>query len=157
VRLQICHDGCGTWRVCGLSPKPVTDLPSLSASIDYARRECREAPATIELMIDGFYAVIHQEEGWPRQLLAPKAQPLWQAADEIDGGGHRFLRAIAPLAARRVRAWLCCHNAASMAWSASSRFIASRACATRLIAAPASGFAATKRSKSTFRSTNSRQ
>jgi hypothetical protein len=98
VRLQICHDGCGTWSVCGLSPKPATDLPSLSASIDYARRECREAPATIELMIDGFYAVIHQEEGWPRQLLAPKAEPLWQAADEIGGRGHRFCE--------RLRHWL---------------------------------------------------
>ena len=53
----------------GLSPLPVAHLPSLSASLDYARRECAAAPATIELLIDGFYAVIHQENGWPRWPL----------------------------------------------------------------------------------------
>lgn len=51
----------------GLSPLPVSHLPSLSASIDYAREECVGSRATIELMIDGFYAVIHQELGWPRR------------------------------------------------------------------------------------------
>jgi len=37
--------------------------------MDYARKECAEAPATIELIVDGFYAVIHQELGWSRQLV----------------------------------------------------------------------------------------
>jgi hypothetical protein len=60
--------------VHGLSPQPATHLPSLSASIDYARRQCAEAPATIELIVDGFYAVVHQEDGWPRQLVAPEAE-----------------------------------------------------------------------------------
>ena len=53
----------------GLSPPPVAHLPSLSASLDYARGECAAAPATIELLIDGFYAVIHQENGWPHWPL----------------------------------------------------------------------------------------
>jgi hypothetical protein len=39
-------------------------------SFDFARRGCDAAPATIELMVDGFYAVIHQEFGWPRRLVA---------------------------------------------------------------------------------------
>jgi hypothetical protein len=73
LQLKICSDDRGTWSVHGLSPLPVTQLPSLSASIDYARRECAAAPATIELFIDGLYAVVHQERGWPRRLLASEA------------------------------------------------------------------------------------
>jgi hypothetical protein len=70
LQLKICSDDHGTWSVHGLSPLPVEHLPSLSASIDYARKGCAAAPATIELFIDGFYAVVHQERGWPRRLLA---------------------------------------------------------------------------------------
>jgi hypothetical protein len=70
LQLKICSDSQGTWSVHGLSPLPVKHLPSLSASIDYARKECAAAPATIELFIDGLYAVVHQELGWPRRLLA---------------------------------------------------------------------------------------
>jgi hypothetical protein len=70
LQLKICSDDCGTWSVHGLPSQPVKHLPSLSASIDYARNECAAAPATIELLIDGFYAVVHQERGWPRRLIA---------------------------------------------------------------------------------------
>jgi hypothetical protein len=70
LQLKICSDSRGTWSVHGLSPLPVKHFPSLSASIDYARKECAAAPATIELFIDGLYAVVHQESGWPRWLLA---------------------------------------------------------------------------------------
>jgi hypothetical protein len=70
LQLKICSEDCGTWSVHGLSSRPVKHLPSLSASIDYARKECAAAPATIELFIDGLYAVEHQERGWPRRLLA---------------------------------------------------------------------------------------
>ena len=68
LQLKIRSDSRGTWSVHGLSPLPVKHLPSLSASIDYARKECAAAPATIELFIDGLYAVVHQERGWPRPL-----------------------------------------------------------------------------------------
>ena len=68
LRLKICRDRWGTWNVRGLSQHPLAQFPSLSASLDYARRECAAAPATIELEIDGFYAVVHQEDGWPRRL-----------------------------------------------------------------------------------------
>ena len=73
LHLQIFRDDGGSWSVHGLSTQPTTGLPSLSASIDHARRECQEEPATIELVVDGFYAVIHQEDGWPRQLIAAEA------------------------------------------------------------------------------------
>lgn len=68
--LQIVHDPSGGWDVHGLPGKPAAHLASLAASLDYARRECAAAPATIELMVDGFYAVIHQEPGWPRRVVA---------------------------------------------------------------------------------------
>jgi hypothetical protein len=63
LHLKIRRDAWGTWSLHGLSALPVADLPSLSATIDYARKECAAAPATIELLIGGFYAVIHQERG----------------------------------------------------------------------------------------------
>ena len=85
LHLQILRDGCGSWSVHGLSPQPATGLPSLSASIDHARRECGEAPATIELVVDGFYAVVHQEDGWPRQVVAPEAS-LPRGAPGNEGG-----------------------------------------------------------------------
>ena len=48
LSLKICRDVWGGWNVHGLAPLPVEHLPSLSASIDYARKECAAAPATIE-------------------------------------------------------------------------------------------------------------
>jgi hypothetical protein len=69
--LRIVHEPAGSWSVHGIANRPVAHLPSLAASLDYARRECAEAAATLELLIDGFYAVVHQEAGWPRQLLRP--------------------------------------------------------------------------------------
>src|SRR5271169_163512 len=70
--IKICRDVGGTWSVHGLSPVPVSDLPSLSASIDYARQACDAAPATIELYVDGMYIVAHQERGWPKALVTPE-------------------------------------------------------------------------------------
>jgi hypothetical protein len=72
LQLKICRDNWATWSVHGLSLVPVSDLPSLSASIDYAREACGAAPATIELVIDGMYIVLHQDRGWPRQIVAPE-------------------------------------------------------------------------------------
>jgi hypothetical protein len=70
LQIKIRRDVRGTWSVHGLSPVPVSDLPSLSASIDYARNACNAAPATIELYVDGMYIVAHQERGWPKALVA---------------------------------------------------------------------------------------
>jgi hypothetical protein len=69
LQIKICREVGGTWSVHGPSPVPVSDLPSLSASIDYARQACDAAPATIELYVDGMYIVAHQERGWPKALV----------------------------------------------------------------------------------------
>lgn len=93
LHLRICHDGSGSWSVHGLSSRPVQHLPSLPASIDYARRQCGEAPATIELIVDGFYAVVHQKDGWPRQLVTQEAE-MWRPLEEEyrAGGNHALMR-----------------------------------------------------------------
>jgi hypothetical protein len=70
LHIKIRRDVWRTWSVHGLSSVPVSDLPSLSASIDYARNACNAAPATIELYVDGMYIVAHQEAGWPKALVA---------------------------------------------------------------------------------------
>jgi hypothetical protein len=92
LHLQICCDHGGTWSVHGLSPQPTRNLPSLSAALDYACRQCGAAPATIELMIDGFYAVVHQEEGWPRQIVGPEAELPSEASAGSCGGRSSFSR-----------------------------------------------------------------
>ncbi|MBV8119622.1 MAG: hypothetical protein JO081_06770 [Alphaproteobacteria bacterium] len=74
LHLQIVRDNCGSWSVYGLSPQPAGQFPSLSATIDYARRQCSAAPATIEVTADGCCAIVHQQEGWPRRLVGPEAK-----------------------------------------------------------------------------------
>jgi hypothetical protein len=98
LHLQICCDGYGSWSIHGLSPQPVMWLPSLSASVEHARRQCGAVPATIELMIDGCYAVVHQESGWPRQFVKPEGEPSWPTAEITDTRGGRALT--------RLRHWL---------------------------------------------------
>jgi|ERR1700761_2702229 hypothetical protein len=98
LSLQICCDDYGSWSIHGLSPQPVRGLTSLSASLEHARRQCGAAPATIELMIDGCYAVVHQESGWPRQLVKPEGEPSWPTAEITDTRGGRALT--------RLRHWL---------------------------------------------------
>jgi hypothetical protein len=112
LQLKICRDVRGTWSVHGLSPVPVANLPSLSASIEYARKECAAAPATIELLIDGLYVVVHQESGWPRRLLAPEID---QPRPTV--GGAEISRL--PLS-RRFLAWL---RTATIAMPTTARLI----------------------------------
>jgi hypothetical protein len=84
LRIKMCRDVGGTWSVHGLSPVPVSDFPSLSASIDYARQACDAAPATIELYVDGMYIVAHQERGWPKALVSSaiaRSRPVPAAPD----------------------------------------------------------------------------
>jgi hypothetical protein len=89
LSLQIVHDPAGSWSVHGLVNRPVARLASLTASLEYARRECAAAPATIEFMIDGFYAVVHQQHGWPRQVVFPEFDAARPAVEEI-GNKRRF-------------------------------------------------------------------
>jgi hypothetical protein len=93
LHLKICRDVWGTWSVHGLLPIPVSRLPSLSASIDYAREQCAAAPATIELLVDGCYMVVHQQRGWPRRLLAPEARS--DLAGSEPGGTPMMTRLLA--------------------------------------------------------------
>lgn len=102
LNLQIYHDASGNWSVHGLSAPPATHLPSLGASIDYARRQSRQAPATIELIIDGYYAVAHQEKGWPRQLLAPAVEPGSPSGEDCGAPGHRALTRLRHWFGRRL-------------------------------------------------------
>jgi hypothetical protein len=84
--IKIRRNDWGTWSVHGLSSVPVSDLPSLSASIDYAREQCNAAPATIELYVDGMYIVAHQEAGWPKALVASETGRCRPVPTEPDRG-----------------------------------------------------------------------
>jgi hypothetical protein len=87
LNLKICRERSGTWSLDGL-PAPVFGLPSLSATIDYARRECAAAPATIELIVDGVYMVVHQERGWPRRLLESETDRQAPLSDDSPPDGE---------------------------------------------------------------------
>jgi hypothetical protein len=142
--------------VHGLSPVPVSHLPNLSATLEYARKECAAAPATIELLVDGLYVVIHQERGWPRQLLASETErpPPAAAKADLNGlpiwirflawlrGPRRLLSDYKPAAFSKLAlAPTTSTDAASGVRSPPSWFAESSASATRLIAALASGLA----------------
>src|SRR5438309_9490441 len=73
LQIMICQEPCGTWSVHGPLGRSVYDIPSLSASIECARRACHTDPATIELYVDKMYIVAHQEKGWPKSLVASHA------------------------------------------------------------------------------------
>jgi hypothetical protein len=92
LQLRICRDVWGTWSVHGLSSVPVSHLSSLSASIDYARKACDAAPATLELIVDGMYMVVHQERGWPRSLFAREPRGTTSAAAGADLGSPPLIR-----------------------------------------------------------------
>jgi hypothetical protein len=81
--LQIVHEPAGDWTVRGLANRPAAHLPSLAASLDFARRECNAAPATIEFLIDGLYAVAHQADGWPQPLVAAQRGASREGQDRL--------------------------------------------------------------------------
>jgi hypothetical protein len=70
LHLKIRRGFCGTWSVHGLSPMPVSQLPSLSASVDYARRECAAASAVVEVIVDELRLTYFQDAGWPQRIVA---------------------------------------------------------------------------------------
>jgi hypothetical protein len=84
LQLKICRDVGGTWSVHGLSHVPVSHLPSLSASVDYAKRECAAAPAIFEVIVDGLCLRYFQDAGWQHRIVASAAAPrgtgLWSRA-----------------------------------------------------------------------------
>jgi hypothetical protein len=76
LHLQIVNDCSGGWSVYGLPGQAVAQLASLAASFEHARKECGEVAATIELIVEGTCAVIHQERGWPRHPVDPAGADL---------------------------------------------------------------------------------
>jgi hypothetical protein len=92
VSLRIVRERAGSWAVHGLANRSIAYLPSLAASVDYARRECAAAPATIELMIDGFYAVVHQRDGWPRELVSRENAAPRHTVEKPDRGDYSPFR-----------------------------------------------------------------
>jgi hypothetical protein len=66
LQLKICSDDCGTWSVHGLPSQPVKHLPSLSASIDYARNEMCGSPGDNRVV--------------DRRILRRRASGTWVAA-----------------------------------------------------------------------------
>jgi hypothetical protein len=86
----------GAYTAC--RPSRSEAFPAFRQALDHARRQCGAAPATIELMIEGRYAVVHQESGWPRQLVKPEGEPSWPTAEITDTRGGRALT--------RLRHWL---------------------------------------------------
>src|SRR5260370_8231881 len=103
LRIKICRDVGGNWNLQGPSPVPVSDLPSLSASIDYARQACNAAPATFELYVDGMYIVAHQERGWPKALVTSpigRGRPVPSVPDP--GKAALWSRLIASLTGPRL-------------------------------------------------------
>src|SRR5215469_925965 len=93
LRIKIYRDISGTWSVDGLAP--VSNLPSLSASFDYARKACDAAPATIELYVDGVYIVAHQERGWPKALVSGGTGQSHLVRERLTGTKRRHGRLIA--------------------------------------------------------------
>jgi hypothetical protein len=71
LHLQIHRDQVGTWSINGLPGQSVARFDDLSEVLEYAKRECAWAPATIEFFIDGVYVIVHQNEGWPQRLCRP--------------------------------------------------------------------------------------
>ena len=71
LRLQVRRDPDGSWLLSGLPQHPACRFQDLSEGLEFAKRECAAAPALIELYVDGFYAAVSQEGGWPHQLCRP--------------------------------------------------------------------------------------
>jgi hypothetical protein len=75
LQLKIYHDQNGGWLFRGLPQQPVCRFEDLAEGLECAKQECLSAPALIELYMDGLYAVIHQDRGWPHQLCRPQSRP----------------------------------------------------------------------------------
>jgi hypothetical protein len=92
LSLQIVHDPSGTWSLHGLPGRPVAHLASLADSIDYARQQCAATPATIELIVDGSYAVLHQERGWLRDPIPSDTGPPSPTQEDQSPAPQRGMR-----------------------------------------------------------------
>jgi hypothetical protein len=81
LRLQISHEQ-GTWLMTGLPTQAAVVFADLADCIDYAKQQCKSAPAVIELFSDGRYIVsVPQALGWPQQICrTPKRRAIAEPA-----------------------------------------------------------------------------
>jgi hypothetical protein len=62
------------WRVEPSQPQgPTGVFAELPDAVAFAKCSCSGAPATVELRMDGLYAVVHQERGWPKPICGKRA------------------------------------------------------------------------------------
>jgi hypothetical protein len=62
------------WRVEPDQPQgPTGVFADLPDAVAFAKRVCSGAAATVELRMNGFYVVIHQERGWPNPICGKRA------------------------------------------------------------------------------------
>jgi hypothetical protein len=77
--IEIYHEPDGQWLFEGVPGYPPRLFADLAAGLEWAERAVSSAPAQIELYIDGVYAVVHQEKGWPRKLCRPDVTKTFTA------------------------------------------------------------------------------
>lgn len=112
LRLQIRREKTGPWSLTGLPHhRAAVEFDNLAEGLDYAERQCDAAPAVIELVSDGIYVAVSQEEGWPHRLCRSTATRFGHDGDPsapatgdwlkrcVDRLGHWWHRA--PIDARQ--------------------------------------------------------
>jgi hypothetical protein len=67
----LTRNAAGVWRLTGTARESAVDFFDLADAISFARAEARGAEADIEIWAGGFYAFVHQTEGWPHRICAP--------------------------------------------------------------------------------------
>jgi hypothetical protein len=71
-RIRICREPAGgVWSVSFPPGSRTVEFSDLATGLAFAKRECRAAPALIELFSDGLYIGVPQPEGWPHELCPP--------------------------------------------------------------------------------------
>jgi hypothetical protein len=72
-RLSLSCDDAATWHLEGEAVGAMRSFGSLTEALACGRELTHAAETLIELRVSGFYACVHQEQGWPRRIQAPKA------------------------------------------------------------------------------------
>ena len=81
-RFCLTRNAAGIWRLTGGSLESAVDFFDLAGAISFARAEARGAEADIEIWADGFYAFVHQTEGWPHRICAPARGKSFRYSDK---------------------------------------------------------------------------
>ena len=70
-QFSVSYDGGEAWLLDGETVGETRTFGSLPEALACARELVDAAESLIELRCSGFYACIHQEQGWPRRIHAP--------------------------------------------------------------------------------------